>query len=567
MSLTSDEVNFLVYRYLLESGFVHSAFSFAHESFAARSAIDAKQVPPGALISFIQKGLQFVEIEQHIKDDGTEVLCDEPFNVLTPHTCSVQSHQRIFDPYEPLEADYGDIEIDLDELVRLKGHKSMISATSTNTTANILATGSSDGTIIIWDISSKSNDDDDDDNLDNIEKSRYICKNAVYVQRPQDKNSNNDNNDRTTPPSSTSNKRQREESSADHDSQATKKSKTLSGKSKTTKDTSHSNRRQDDTTDKSETEQDGKQGDMTAAQKVKQKPSTDSIVAMAWNNKGTRLAAASYDGELYIYSRDGTIQKRLHYHTGPITQLQFNTRGNYLLSAGVDGHVIVWDVTGSSRDAQIAYHVMLSVPALDAQWRDSVSFATADMSGEIRLCNIGQDEPINQFQAHDSEISSIRWDSKGKMLISSSSDCSVKLWSADDMGSGKSKKTEPALTLGSHDRAVTCAEWACKNSALIATASIDTTVRIWDTTSGECLHKLAQHMHPVTSLSFSASGEYLATGSHDRLHVWNVETGILTKTFKSSTEGGINELRWVNSDTIAVGAANADVVLFKLRVE
>ena len=32
MSLASDEMNYLVYRYLLESGFTHSAFAFGHES-------------------------------------------------------------------------------------------------------------------------------------------------------------------------------------------------------------------------------------------------------------------------------------------------------------------------------------------------------------------------------------------------------------------------------------------------------------------------------------------------------------------------------------------------------
>ena len=54
MSLTSDQVNFLVYRYLLESGFIHSAFAFGHESLVAKSSIDGSQISPGALISFIQ---------------------------------------------------------------------------------------------------------------------------------------------------------------------------------------------------------------------------------------------------------------------------------------------------------------------------------------------------------------------------------------------------------------------------------------------------------------------------------------------------------------------------------
>jgi hypothetical protein len=50
----------------LSSGFVHSAFAFAHESMVTKSSIDGAGVPPGALISFMQKGLQYTEIESHI---------------------------------------------------------------------------------------------------------------------------------------------------------------------------------------------------------------------------------------------------------------------------------------------------------------------------------------------------------------------------------------------------------------------------------------------------------------------------------------------------------------------
>jgi transducin (beta)-like 1 len=111
MSVTSDEVNVLVYRYLIESGewgtpnaplgaqatrglpagFGHSAFTFAHESLVARSVVADADVPPGALITFLQKGLQYVEIESHLQEDGAERQCDEPFHLLTPHICRLKS--------------------------------------------------------------------------------------------------------------------------------------------------------------------------------------------------------------------------------------------------------------------------------------------------------------------------------------------------------------------------------------------------------------------------------------------------------------------------------------------
>eukprot|EP00890_Picochlorum_soloecismus_P005737 jgi/Picsp_1/6164/NSC_03518-R1_protein len=71
--LTSDEVNFLVYRYLLEAGFSHASFVFGCESDVNRVDIEGKDVPVGALVSFIQKGFQMMELEANLNENGTDV--------------------------------------------------------------------------------------------------------------------------------------------------------------------------------------------------------------------------------------------------------------------------------------------------------------------------------------------------------------------------------------------------------------------------------------------------------------------------------------------------------------
>lgn len=63
MSFSSDEVNYLIYRYLQESGFTHSAYVFGMESHVQSSNINGSLVPPAALLSIIQKGLQYTEAE------------------------------------------------------------------------------------------------------------------------------------------------------------------------------------------------------------------------------------------------------------------------------------------------------------------------------------------------------------------------------------------------------------------------------------------------------------------------------------------------------------------------
>uniref|UniRef100_A0A453BIZ0 Uncharacterized protein n=1 Tax=Aegilops tauschii subsp. strangulata TaxID=200361 RepID=A0A453BIZ0_AEGTS len=62
-AITSAELNFLVFRYLQESGFVHAAFTLGYEAGIHKGGIDGNVVPPGALITIVQKGLQYIELE------------------------------------------------------------------------------------------------------------------------------------------------------------------------------------------------------------------------------------------------------------------------------------------------------------------------------------------------------------------------------------------------------------------------------------------------------------------------------------------------------------------------
>ncbi|KAK6590159.1 hypothetical protein RS030_172576 [Cryptosporidium xiaoi] len=89
--LTSDEINLLVYRYLMENGFSHTAFSFNSEANIPKNPFFTTQmdkVPPNALVGFLQKALLYIYLEYHTCDDtGEEIRCEEPFSIFKRHEC------------------------------------------------------------------------------------------------------------------------------------------------------------------------------------------------------------------------------------------------------------------------------------------------------------------------------------------------------------------------------------------------------------------------------------------------------------------------------------------------
>ena len=69
------------------------------------------------------------------------------------------------------------------------------------------------------------------------------------------------------------------------------------------------------------------------------------------------------------------------------------------------------------------------------------------------------------------------------------------------------------------------------DSARLASASNDNTVKIWDASSGECLQTLEGHSWGVTSVAFSPDSARLASASYDNtVKIWDAHSGACLQT-------------------------------------
>ena len=65
--LKSDEINYVVYKYLLEAGLNHTAFSMFYEANLDGPSREFRyDVQSGYLVSLIEKALLLTQIESHI---------------------------------------------------------------------------------------------------------------------------------------------------------------------------------------------------------------------------------------------------------------------------------------------------------------------------------------------------------------------------------------------------------------------------------------------------------------------------------------------------------------------
>eukprot|EP00262_Sarcandra_glabra_P013519 TRINITY_DN3765_c0_g1_i2.p1 TRINITY_DN3765_c0_g1~~TRINITY_DN3765_c0_g1_i2.p1 ORF type:complete len:415 (+),score=83.36 TRINITY_DN3765_c0_g1_i2:143-1387(+) len=288
------------------------------------------------------------------------------------------------------------------------------------------------------------------------------------------------------------------------------------------------------------------------------------VTTLDWNGEGTLLATGSYDGQARIWTRDGELRNTLNKHKGPIFSLKWNKKGDYLLSGSVDKTAIVWDVKTGEWKQQYEFH---SAPTLDVDWRSNVSFATCSTDNMIYVCKIGESVPLKSFSGHRAEVNAIKWDPMGMLLASCSDDATAKIWSM--------KQDKYVHDLKEHVKEIYTIRWGPTGQGtsnpnkqlVLASASFDSTIKLWDVELGSLIYSLNGHRGPVYSVAFSPNGEYLASGSLDKcVHIWSVKEGKVVKTY-SGTGGGVFEVCWSREgDKIAACFANNTVCVMDFRI-
>jgi WD40 repeat protein len=117
---------------------------------------------------------------------------------------------------------------------------------------------------------------------------------------------------------------------------------------------------------------------------------------------------------------------------------------------------------------------------------------------------------------HSGDVIAVTYSADGKLLATASSDKKVILWEA---ATGKE-----LMTLGGHSQAIEDIAFS-PDGMYLATASDDKTVKLWNVLSGQELRSLTGHTDIIWKISFSADGKLLATGGNESAKIWDVNTG------------------------------------------
>ncbi|MBN2471689.1 MAG: WD40 repeat domain-containing protein, partial [Anaerolineae bacterium] len=313
---------------------------------------------------------------------------------------------------------------------------------------------------------------------------------------------------------------------------------------------------------------------------------SDTITGLAYSPDGQVLVSASADRMIGLwdastYEEITTIED---FDNG-LRGIAFSRDGAVIVSWSNQGFVRLWDAA--------TYRMLTTVRAeaiAAALSPDGHTLATSTNDHTISLWSLSDDfrdvSLVQQFavSGHSTGVNAVSFQPDGSGLIScagtrfSSADATLRLWDtvtgeqqailaefsrgatgcayspagdivavvlADSISLRDAVSGMELMVLEGHENAITEIAFS-PDGARLASASDDTTVRLWDVTSGEQVAVFEDHTQEVKALAVSADGTLLASGGGKyaddegdfTIRLWDVKTGSLV----NSLEGHVSQI-------------------------
>lgn len=250
-------------------------------------------------------------------------------------------------------------------------------------------------------------------------------------------------------------------------------------------------------------------------------------------------------------------------HDQTVTSIAFFPDGNRLASVGLDGRLIIWDLAKRAEDSSPSLSrktVLHHYAGKDgdrlrslAVSSDGKHVAVGCSQGQIDVWDVQSNQVQHRLLGHEGAVYALLYSPNPSVLVSASSDRTVRFWEARSESQTDIKQLDrPLRTLAfsesglqlataGDDRVVTIFSmdsWNkgvvlqghpltvrsvafCFDQRTLASACDDAKVRLWDLDTHQLVYTLQGHGDRVNAVAFSSKGNILASCDHKgEIRLW-----------------------------------------------
>ncbi|XVE72461.1 hypothetical protein DITRI_Ditri11bG0041000 [Diplodiscus trichospermus] len=248
-----------------------------------------------------------------------------------------------------------------------------------------------------------------------------------------------------------------------------------------------------------------------------------------------------------------------------VSSIEFDRDDELFATAGVSRRIKVFDFSMVLNEAadvhcpvvEMSTRSKLSCLSWNKYWKNHI--ASSDYEGIVTVWDVTTRQSLMEYEEHEKRAWSVDFSrTEPSMLVSGSDDCKVKVWCT---------KQEASVLNIDMKANICCVKYNPGSSNYIAVGSADHHIHYYDLRNiSSPLHVFSGHKKTVSYVKFLSENELASASTDSTLRLWDVKENLPLRTFRGHT----NEKNFVgltvNSEYIACGSETNEVYVYHKEI-
>ncbi len=246
-----------------------------------------------------------------------------------------------------------------------------------------------------------------------------------------------------------------------------------------------------------------------------------SILAAAVSPDGSKILTGGQDTTINLWSTaSGRLIRTLSGHSGPVIGVKFSNQGRYCLSCSVDQSIILWDLYSGRK---IRKFVRKEGNILSAHFSaDGENIISVSADGQSTIWDAVSGKELDKIALERRLINQVAFAENKQLNAGPSGFLQLIDWSGG--------KTQYRQLRGQKGNIHAVAISPDETKAL--SGGQGKSVRYWDLTSGNTIHRFTNPSHPISCVAFSPDGQKAVAGDNEgEIHYWDLNQQKLLRSY------------------------------------